>query len=62
MATLENFQLSDIYQMKIFLEIFPKPQEARVWLGDVPLVPEDVETDLQAEVTATHQVGHSEEG
>ena len=48
--------------MKIFLEIFPKPQEARVWLGDVPLVPEDVETDLQAEVTATHQVGHSEEG
>ena len=25
------------------------------------LVPEDVEADLEAQVTATHEVGHSEE-
>ena len=38
-----------------------EPQESFVWPGNIPLVSENVETNLKAQITATHQVGDNEE-
>ena len=49
-------------RMKVFLPIMNllEPDESSVWLSDIPLVPEDVEAGLQAQITAAHQVGDNE--
>ena len=38
-----------------------KPQESLVWPSNISLVSENVETNLKAQITATHQVGDNEE-
>ena len=38
-----------------------KPQESFVWSSNIPLVSENVETNLKAQIAAAHQVGGNEE-
>ena len=64
MRELLNFyhlKLNETVELFNSINYSNRPQESLVWPSNSPLVSENVETGLKAQITTAHQVGDDEE-